>query len=316
MAPNYGDPDNFRRANIILQSTITSCTTVALGIRLYTRVIIKNHFGIDDALAVLSWALVMELSLVLAVAIRWGFGTHIYDIPAADLRKAVKLLEVARKSYFPVVLTVKVCILTGYLRIFNIDRTTKWALWAGLCLITLFYIAAFFVDITHCKVPVGCEPFLMGTGIFNVISDFYILLLPMPLIFRMRMPITRRLRIVSVFALGSITCVASIMRLTSIRYAADPDQTYVAAKVMHWNVVETNIGLICACASAFPAFFDPSAPRSLGFFVRRLFSRKNKSHDKPGARNNDVSDEVSNTKWIVLPEVSRERLHNQDIDEI
>lgn len=83
----------------------------------------------------------------------------------------------------------------------------------------------------------------------------------------------------------------------SRQYARDPDQTYVAAEVLHWtcvipfhahinmslvnrdaySVLEINVGLICACAAVFPAFFDKTAPRSLGSLVGSLLARRSQS---------------------------------------
>lgn len=101
------------------------------------------------------------------------------------------------------------------------------------------------------------------------------------------------------------TCIASIMRFViSIEYAKDPDQTYVAARVLYWtyvhilcrchsptpfpnkvshqvghhlnlspsSVLEANIGIICGSATAFPDFFDASSPRSFGSLVGSLLA--------------------------------------------
>jgi hypothetical protein len=123
-------------------------------------------------------------------------------------------LTVSQKSYFPLILSIKLCILIGYLRIFNIDRFTKWALWFGVCACSIFYIITFFVDMFRCKpVASAWNPTIKGkcmsyaafpwaTGIFNMISDFYILALPLPPILRMNMALSRRLRIASIFGLG------------------------------------------------------------------------------------------------------------------
>lgn len=79
---------------------------------------------------------------------------------------------------------------------------------------SVFYVITFFVDLFRCT-PVEAEwnpsvkgkcfsyaAFPWATGIFNFISDFYILALPMPIIFGMLMPLARRLRIAAIFGLG------------------------------------------------------------------------------------------------------------------
>jgi hypothetical protein len=100
------------------------------------------------------------------------------------------------------------------MRIFQIDRVTKWGLWFGVFACSVFYIVTFFVDVFRCKpVEAAWNPTVKGTcmsyaafpwatGIFNMISDFYILVLPLPPILRMNMPLVRRLRIAAIFGLG------------------------------------------------------------------------------------------------------------------
>ena len=40
---------------IVTYAVLTSVTTLALGLRLYTRIAIRNMAGLDDVLIVLSW---------------------------------------------------------------------------------------------------------------------------------------------------------------------------------------------------------------------------------------------------------------------
>ncbi|KAI0116200.1 hypothetical protein F4776DRAFT_666522 [Hypoxylon sp. NC0597] len=334
---DFNSPDNYKHQNIILHSIVLTITTIAVLVRLFTRAVIKKNIGIDDWFALLSWALSLEFSIILAYATVWGFGMHVYDIRASEILNTLKWLSVSQKSYFPLILSIKLCILLGYLRIFKVDRVTKWGIWVGVTVCSLFYIITFFIDLFRCKpIEAAWNPTIKGTcfsyaafpwatGIFNVISDFYILLLPLPPILRMNMPLARRLRIASIFGLGLFTCVASIMRFVVTRqYADDPDQTYVAAKVLYWTVLEINIGLICACITASPAFFDAAVPKSFGSLVMSLLSKRPGSQSSvasPPRSNNGyeggyrASDETAQTRskniWNIVARPSKQSLKNQ-----
>ncbi|KAK7743727.1 hypothetical protein SLS62_010458 [Diatrype stigma] len=296
---NFNSTDNYKHQNIILHSVVLAATTVAIAVRLYTRAVIKRTIGEDDWLALLSWALSLEFSIIMAYATVWGFGMHMYDIRASEILNTLKWLTVAQKSYFPLILSIKLCILLGYLRIFKVDRPTKWSIWVGVAVCTIFYVVTFFVDIFRCKpVEASWNPTIEGTclsfaafpwatGIFNMASDFYIF----------------------------------IMRfVVSLQYAQNPDQTYVAAKVLHWTVLEVNIGLICACMITAPAFFDSAAPRSLGSLVGSLLAkrsgsqinvesppRSSKSGEGSYRSNEEGGQSRDKTAWNVL---SRPRRHS------
>ncbi|KAK7699612.1 hypothetical protein SLS64_011566 [Diaporthe eres] len=304
VTPDFDNPDNYKHQNIILHSVVLSFATVAVLVRLYTRAVVKRSFGIDDWFALLSWALALEFSIVMAYATMWGFGMHIYDIRASEILNTMKWLAASQKSYFPLILSIKLCILLGYLRVFKTDRGTNWGIWIGLATCSIFYIVTFFIDVFRCKpVEAAWNPAVNGTclsyaafpwatGVFNVVSDFYILLLPLPIIFKMHMPLARRLRIASIFGLGTF-------------------------------VLEANIGLICGCAIAFPAFFDASAPRSLGSLVGSLLAKASASQTsilspprsrkdaEGGLRLSEGSPSQSKSRWGKLSRPSKQNIYNE-----
>ena len=53
----------------------------------------------------------------------------------------------------------------------------------------------------------------IASAVMAVISDFTILMLPFPQLWRLQMPWAKKSRIIAVFAVGSLACVASVLRL-------------------------------------------------------------------------------------------------------
>ena len=105
-----------------------------------------------------------------------------------------------------------------YLRLFMPNRVgttyylTQFVLWSQLT----FYLTIFIVTICQC-IPRRkiWEPFSPGrcvradivltvTAVFNTLSDFSILLLPIGCIWRLQMPRKRKLAISAVFATGAV----------------------------------------------------------------------------------------------------------------
>lgn len=56
----------------------------------------------------------------------------------------------------------------------------------------------------------GGRGILSGAG--NVVTDCLILILPLPVLWRLQMPLKKKLRCVSVFGVGVFACIASIVR--------------------------------------------------------------------------------------------------------
>ena len=121
--------------------------------------------------------------------------------------------------YDPVNVFVKVAILLQYSRIFNptgkSDLPMFIAIQFWIWSITLFYLVEMFFNIFLCSPREMIWNKLITTGhcyngyaidkasgVFNVISDFAILILPMSSIWRLRMSLKKRLLLSGVFAVG------------------------------------------------------------------------------------------------------------------
>ena len=120
------------------------------------------------------------------------------------------------------------------------------------------------------------------SGVVNVLSDFSILILPFPIIWRLQIPKSKKLGIVAVFGVGLLASITSIIRLVySIElyhvrsdtpiYVLDQDRigiwryslattsrlrSYVSVYLQSSSFVEIAIGLIVGCLPVLPRFFQ------------------------------------------------------------
>lgn len=90
----------------------------------------------------------------------------------------------------------------------------RWLCYTGAIVCTALYTAQFFHDIFICipvqknynpKLPGHCLPSRVGgsvTAIFNVITDLYILILPLPFVWSLHMKLGPKLRLTALFGLG------------------------------------------------------------------------------------------------------------------
>ncbi|KAJ3466412.1 hypothetical protein MRS44_003976 [Fusarium solani] len=81
----------------------------------------------------------------------------------------------------------------------------------------------------------------------NIVTDFVIILLPMPALKQLRLPKYQKRAVILVFAVGGLTCAVSIARLQSlVKVAGSNDITYENASTATWSAGELNMALICA----------------------------------------------------------------------
>jgi hypothetical protein len=60
------------------------------------------------------------------------------------------------------------------------------------------------------------KSFIFSTAVINVLTDVVIVFMPVPVIWKLQMPSTKKIGICGIFLLGSIVILASIFRLTTL----------------------------------------------------------------------------------------------------
>ncbi|KAL9089180.1 MAG: hypothetical protein Q9159_002651 [Coniocarpon cinnabarinum] len=173
----------------------------------------------------------------------------------------MQLLYVSETLFVPLSLFIKLTLLVFYHKVFYPKRAIRWLSRAGILIITGFHVSIFWASVFLC-IPVQkaydftrsghCLP-KAGTpyasGIFNVVSDIFILVLPMPAVWSLHMSFARKLKLTSVFGAG-ILFIQSAEKINSM------DVTWDYALLSLFGLFEVDVGIMCACATALPAFFD------------------------------------------------------------
>jgi len=130
----------------------------------------------------------------------------------------VQWINVSEILYGIIIFFIKLSILLQYLRIFVTSRNGNMALLVAIqvciwcCL--LFYLIIDIFAISAC-VPrekiwnplmsghcIDTDSEYKATGIFNVVSDFAVLILPIAPLWRLQMPLRRKFGVSAIFATG------------------------------------------------------------------------------------------------------------------
>lgn len=111
-------------------------------------------------------------------------------------------------------LFAKLSILLLYLRIFTTSRGLRISVYVGAVLLALFYMALIGTGIAAMTSCVGLAVTSIGicdkitndiqllNSAFNVVTDCWILVLPMLFISKLQMPLKRKVGVAAVFAVG------------------------------------------------------------------------------------------------------------------
>ncbi|KAL2800951.1 hypothetical protein BJX66DRAFT_104232 [Aspergillus keveii] len=238
--------------------------TIAVALRFVSRYISRAGFWWDD------WVIAVSLVVNWAMGItRWvqvleyQFGRHRGDVPVRDVVGYQKSFIAIQLIYFTNAVLTKSSLLLLYQRIFGIVRPFRIALAISWFLIISYFIACAIASIAGCLPvsyvwtrydtppgPGSCfneVAFFRWNGIANMLLDILMLLLPLPMVWRMRMSRRRRLLLTGIFGMGGFVCVVSLLRIISFNHSNRDDPTFTQIYSSTWSSVEQGVGIVCAC---------------------------------------------------------------------
>ncbi|KAF7514167.1 hypothetical protein GJ744_004492 [Endocarpon pusillum] len=276
VTPDFQDPVSLHTYNIVCQAVCLSASTLFVWARMYSKARFMPPLGVEDYTCLIAWVSLVIYGVLLLHLARYGHGLHMWDVPletATEWRKWENLQEII---YGPIILITKISILLLYSKLFAPSRksATYINIQLLLYLCILFYTAITLAKIFQCTprtkiwnptLPGRCiklGALFIASSVFNTSSDFAILVIPIFVVWRLQIPIERKVWISVAFTGASFAPVAGILRMVAtIQGAASRDATYTMFSVSLWTEAEITTGIICSCLPALPALYRQYGPQ-------------------------------------------------------
>ncbi|KAG4444141.1 hypothetical protein IFR05_000370 [Cadophora sp. M221] len=250
---------------IVAQVVCMGVTIIIVGLRIYARATIQA-VGSDDWLILLAllFATLFTVCICISTAVGWTY--HLEDVD--DKIPALTVAWIAQLLFTPAVSTVKLSILIFYLRL-STSKTFRYFVFGGMIFVALWFVSFETVIAMTCDTPedpvgftgsrldhcVSNRPTTKYHGITNILTDFFVYFLPIPLLWGLNMPPKRRFGLIFVFAVGGIVCVFGTLRLIfSLTVDASSDYTWEGFYLWLFAALELDLGIICASAPALKMF--------------------------------------------------------------
>ncbi|CAK3920277.1 hypothetical protein AC579_6149 [Lecanosticta acicola] len=253
-------------------------STAFLAMRVYTKAFLARIFGLDDILLIISWAasLSVQITIVYYMADR-TMGTHVWDISVQQLKNLVLVTSVDSVTYLIVLATAKIAILLFYLKLAR-ERWFILATYAAMGVVVSYGIAL------ACSLIFACTPLVrvwdvtvteghcinrgkiyLATAGLNATTDIVILILPMPMIYKLQVKRIQKLGLLFIFSIGSTTMVTSMIRLCLMPpLVKATDMSWAILKPAIWICIESNLIVICGSLPILRLFLQNVAPRLIG----------------------------------------------------
>ena len=289
-------------------------STTFVSLRLLSRHIAHAGYWWDDILIIVALLIALAPPAINIYAVKHaGFGKHIYrlgdnaDEAQYDVTETSRMLWTFQIFFVLATGTIKLCTLTFYRRIFSSTSVLFRNVLFGISVVVgSFTLAVLLLTIFQCT-PIRkfwdaddddeaghcIDPLtnLLITGAINTVLDFIVVLLPVPLLWRLRTTVQQRGVLTAIFLSAGFVCVVSIVRLVVFSKTNMEDVTWDSTAVTLWSAVEPCAGIVCACLPSLRPLVS-IALRGMGFRLLRFGSV---AGDK-GVRNDSAA---STMPWIV-----------------
>ncbi|KAK4168776.1 hypothetical protein QBC43DRAFT_106231 [Cladorrhinum sp. PSN259] len=253
-------------------------TLIFLSVRLYARVRGPRRIYWDDAFIILT------ALIILATAILWQMtADNMYYVMAVvagvrqydgsdllgDLARFLRGAAVAMTLYHISLVTIKVSLLLFFRRIGEHQDRLRYVWWpvmvftlaTGVAMLANFQWSCFFGDYERIFLTCGQRDKITYNVVvvkincaLDVISDFMIMMIPVILIWNVRMRLAKKMAFVGLFSLTIITMIIAIVRAAGTTRIWDKGEGYWSYLGLY-NAIEACIATIIACLSAFPQLF-------------------------------------------------------------
>lgn len=286
-----------RSAPLIAANVVcVSLALIAVCMRFTSRRLAKIKYEADDWLIIIGLFLTGCEMTCLLLAVRWGFGKHsIADTHPVAMRKIIVAADVI---YNAAMGSIKASILVLYHRVFFVSRRFTKMLWG----IGIFVFA--YSGILGGASLIQCLPLkhiwdrsakgfclripLAATilAVFNFLTDVIILIMPMPILWRMQMQTKEKYQIMGMFLLGGFVSFCSLYRTIIIHEEDWVDPSWDDIPLGVWTMAELGIGVVSACLPTM---------RPLFVKIMSLFGSSSNESDQQEAGLSNPSDPSLNT---------------------
>ncbi|RYP69899.1 hypothetical protein DL771_005842 [Monosporascus sp. 5C6A] len=235
------------RHHIIIASLINALSLVVVCLRIYSRKFTGAGTGWDDIFIVAA-AVLGNLLLIL-------FG---YCIGSTDRTYREKLFFVSHTLFLLCICFIKLSVLSFYLRVFAAEGRLRtlcrglaaaFVLWSAANIVALLNICrplASFWGPLHDRACARQEAVDVSICVFNAASDLLLIALPMPVVWRLQMRRSLKVKLAAVLSLGVVVTVIAILRLKALlEMDWEGDVTGTAERAMFLSVLEPNLAILC-----------------------------------------------------------------------
>ncbi|KAJ5090126.1 hypothetical protein N7532_008810 [Penicillium argentinense] len=209
----------------IWMAVFTLVTTGVIAMRVWALHLTRKSLHLADYLVIVAYISTVAMVGLNYWAIINGLGAHTKTLSESELHVQLKMIVGVSMTWLVGTVCCKLSILALYTTLFRTFRPIRILVWVVSGMVTAYFIAFVPVFLTQCHpisyqwhpVPGGScrdlEVQEIASISMNIVLDSMIALLPLPAIWRLRMPIQNKITIGIMFGMGLFVVAVMVWRL-------------------------------------------------------------------------------------------------------
>ena len=313
--------DDRSGAVFVVTLVLSITATVFVLLRLASKGLVVRKLTSDDYIIVVAWVFSAGLSVSIMLGAQRGLGAPDSLIQASwedTLKRSVYAFTVL---YNPALMATKTAILILYRRMAAAHPFLRYASIATGVIVNLAGLVLTLISVFQCRpVRAGYEDIdgecvdvvslYLSSAPINILTDLAILLLPLPILTRLRMEFKQKCALVATFVVGGFVTIVDVVRIIYLQNALreerewsiystitlttpPPNFIYHASFSLMWSAVEVNVGLMCACVLVLKPLIMRVMPGFLGGTGSRSRRESSMRRDREKDRIVDTPDSGS-----------------------
>ncbi|KAH7131840.1 hypothetical protein B0J11DRAFT_599848 [Dendryphion nanum] len=317
---NFENPYSMASTLLVINVVFSAIALICSALRIYTRAVVIRKVDWDDGATILGLVFSITSVVLSQMMTRHGIGRHVWDVPLSMIRTGMKYFVFATATYCVAIGFIKCTLLLLYWRNFSTAALYFKVMWWATCVLSIGYsVAGVFVSLFGCSpMAYAWDPTIPGGrcidkstyyvvhGWLNAVTDLAILVIPLPVVWKLQLTVYQKITLTCLFVLGSCTWVISIYRAISIIQTGEAanDFTFGIGYSAIWSNIEMLCALICACSITY-------RPLIKRYFVR-FSSLSSSRHTEQGPTSNITKQEMNGS--IALSVMRKERVREIDAE--
>ncbi|EXF83815.1 integral membrane protein [Colletotrichum fioriniae PJ7] len=262
VTPNFENPrDAGWMWNVVGMSVLAAITTLFFGIRTYVKFSMATPFLPDDWTCAVSYALIMIYVSTVFVMAHYGEGYHAWELTKESYQEVMRWLYASSIIYCPAAYFTKVTLLLLESRVFAVHERVSRGIKVFIVTLLICYIPIQILKTVIClpisafwnpKTPnprcLNQRKIFIADLSLAIITDFFILVLPVPLLWGLRMPLRKKLKVAALLGAGGIATAVTVYRMyLVVQFLTSTDVTADFVVLDLITALELVIGVVCAC---------------------------------------------------------------------